>query len=229
MFLNFSYDDFFSSGAPVDEFNVLLVESIESGSSIFLRLEEGKVCLELLPASQRQTAIELRGDLVVANLDLQELTAPVSILVPLLMRINGLVLPTSRIFSVPIYSRSIAEFFMRNLFYNAFHDGSLKIDVRENSRSTELQRYESELARRYLWVMRAFCDDPVLEMKGFLEKFIVNVHLQTMSFTNLLLETGSAEIRRQVTQLAPVQSSGEQAEQVRQILSVRKELSPHLV
>lgn len=115
------------------------------------------------------------------------------LLVPLIAPIVGIVLPTQQIYSVRKGKRSIADFFMRNLFFAICRNKDVLFSAAVGG--LKVPPAHVNLAKRYLWILQPALKDKVLHEKNLFEMLILNTHLPVLDFENRLLSRGAEELR----------------------------------
>jgi hypothetical protein len=122
-----------------------------------------------------------------------------NLLMPLIAPIVGMVLPTRQIYTVRSGKRSIADFFMRNLFYAICR----KKDVQFTNAVDEFKvsPTHAHLAKRYLWILRSAFSDKVLHEKNLFEILILNTRLPILVFESQLLSGGAEHHRSAILNL----------------------------
>lgn len=122
-----------------------------------------------------------------------------NLLTPLIAPMVKMVLPAQQIYTLRSGKRSIADFFMRNLFYAICRKKDVQLTTAVGAFKVPL--IHAHLAKRYLWILRSAFSDKVLHDKNLFEMLILNTRLPILVFESLLLSCGAERHRSTIRNL----------------------------
>jgi hypothetical protein len=174
-------------------FEALLQECVSTRGAISLHLQAGEVVIGAtsgLPTgvmmSGRWRAPALRGTPDGAGV----------LLLPFVFLIEGLQLRHDQIYTLGRADRTLADFFMRNLFYAACRRAPFSLKGLDGSAAPGALKAGRDLARTYGWVAKALLKDPLLERPNAPELIMASAHLPLPGMGTPLLQAGAEALRR---------------------------------
>lgn len=144
------------------------------------------------------------------------------LLLPLLFRARQIVLPHHAIYSVGREERSLADFFMRNVYLSALFGGRPRYVADSETWPDALSARSGELGRRYLWLLRAGTPEPWLSRRNARELLVAATQLPLLKFDSDLLRVGMDQIRQSLREVGESPRHALRAD----FMSLRQSLMP---
>jgi hypothetical protein len=176
------------------QFDALFISCLRNRLSLLLEIGEEDVRIYAEEKGLAQTSHE-----VIEASFIDDVVPPIkggigaNLLTPLIAPTVKMVLPAQQIYAHRSGKRSIADFFMRNLFYAICRKKDAQLTTAVGA--FKVPPTHVHLAKRYLWILRSAFSDKVLHEKNLFEMLILNTRLPILVFESLLL-SGGAECHR---------------------------------
>ncbi|MHA7898275.1 MAG: hypothetical protein ACX94B_00315 [Henriciella sp.] len=195
MQIQFSRSEFSDYGPHCDGFDAWLFEASKSKANIKMELTDSDVYLRIDESSYCDAA----------NLELAEnglpfahhpLSVGARLLIPLVAEIRSLEFPIEQIYAMRAHNRSVADFWVRNLFHALnSRNGVRFLNTRAVAKGAQ-REISKDFSRRYLWYLRSVFPDPSLKQKNILEKILVASYFPVIELESEVLNAGLANIRK---------------------------------
>lgn len=187
---------FFAPSSAWGAFRDMQLAAMQSGRALQASMHEDHVRLSLVDPAGR-AGISLAGnwrspDFAAANLD----NAAVKMLLPFLFRISTVTLPVGQVFTCGESYRSVADFFMRNIFLSACRNSPIVCTTLENDAEGGGNR--RSLQRQYFFILKSIFDEPEFEARTADEAidFLgANAYLPVLELNNPLLRHAGQKLR----------------------------------
>lgn len=192
--------DFLDFGSSATKFDLIATDCLRSRKSLILDISDDavRICCEenasvqpnnlLIKASFINDVIPPINDGIGANL-----------LTPLIAPMIKMTLPAQQIYTLRSGNRSIADFFMRNLFYAICRKKDVQFGAAASS--FKVPTSHAQLTKRYLWILRSEVKDKMLHEKNLFEMLILNTRLPILAFHSQVLATGADSQRTSILTL----------------------------
>lgn len=192
--------EFLDFGTSTAQFDALFESCLRNRQSLILEISEENVRIYAEEKCSAQTSHE-----VIEASFIDDVVPPIkggigaNFLTPLIAPMVKMVLPAQQIYTLRSGKRSIADFFMRNLFYAI----GRKNDVQFNATvgAFKVPPTHVHLAKRYLWILRTAFRDKVLHENNLFEMLILNTRLPILVFESQLLSGGAERHRASILNL----------------------------
>lgn len=196
MSLKLSSAQFFEPGPHCEAFDTLLFRATSGKSVLSLTLGASDAEISLSENTNGAAAQVGLRELPQIILD-QRTSNAAQVLYPLLGRVISVDLPAGRIFALRSHTRSIADFWARNLF----HVLSSTTHVEYSEETDPLLGGDGhatipEFTKRYLWVLRDALPDSNLKRPDFLEQLMIDFHFPVIAYENEVYKGGMKALRR---------------------------------
>lgn len=191
--------EFLDFGSSTAHFDVLFESCLQNRQSFILEIGEEDVRIYAREKGSAQTS-----HAVIKASFIDDVVPPINegiganLLMPLIAPMVKMVLPAQQIYTLRLGNRSIADFFMRNLFY-AICRKDVQFDAA--AASSKAPSTHAHLAKRYLWILRSVFSDKVLHEKNLFEMIILNTRLPILVFESQLLSGGAERHRLSISNL----------------------------
>lgn len=194
----YSQSEFLDCGDRSAEFDLLLLDCLKQRHTLVLKVGDSSVQIEKVRPAEAGEA--LHRTRIVAETDVVGQALPKlgsRLLLPVLCSVAHLELPAKHVYALRSFNRSIADFFMRNMFYAICRNSDAEFELVPSEGPPS--QLGTEFSKRYLWVMRAALDDENLKRRDFAERLLLNTHIDCLSFKDPLLAAGARDIRKNLT------------------------------
>lgn len=175
-------------------FEALLQECVAARGAISLHLQAGEVAIGAPPAPP--SGIMISGRWRSPSLQGTPDGTGALLLLPFAFLIEGLQLRHDQIYTLGRADRTLADFFMRNLFYAACRRAPFSLKSLDGSAAPGALKAGRDLARTYGWVAKALLKDPLLERPNAPELIMASAHLPLPGMGTPLLQAGAEALRR---------------------------------
>jgi hypothetical protein len=192
--------EFLDFGTSTAQFDVLCESCLRNHQSFILEISEEDVRIY---AEVKGSAKTSHAAVEASFID--DIVPPVkggigaNLLAPLISPMVKMVLPAQQIYTLRTGKRSIADFFMRNLYYAICRKEYLNISIPVGA--FKVPSTHAQLAKRYLWILRSAFSDKVLHEKNLFEMLILNTRLPIIVFESQLLSSGAESHRSAILNL----------------------------
>jgi hypothetical protein len=112
------------------------------------------------------------------------------LVLPFVFLINELHFSPEMLFTFGRPTRSVADLFMRNYFYSSCRGEQIFVQAETGKTDATVTKASRDLSRTYLWIVKAFIKDKILERSNVSELILASAHLPTVHFTSPLLGSG---------------------------------------
>lgn len=177
------------------QLNDLLNTCISEKGELCLTLEANGPIISVRPGNYKNTSVVVNGYWRSPLLDAQYQSAGPLVLIPFVLNIRELSFSHNCLFSIGRDERSLADLFMRNYFYAACRNESIKVISACSQADGGVRKLSKDLSRTYLWIVRANINDCVFNLKDVAEVILANTHAPLMSFNQPLLSVGASVMR----------------------------------
>lgn len=196
MQFHLSYARFFEPKQHFPEVDEVLHHCVVRKSSLRLNLDPTGVSLSIPGPEQARKALSLAGRWRSPLLEGAYHGTPALLLVPFVLLIEELCLPSGNLYTLGRGDQSVADLFMRNLFFAACRSEPMTFRTAADSADAAVTDASRELTQTYLQIARACLKDSVFERSNAPELIVACAHLPVLKFSSPLLEAGAAELRR---------------------------------
>ena len=190
-----SYKQFFELKPRSPQVTDLLRDCIVRQTSLRLRLGLTQVTLSVDQVPPLGRAPTLIGRWRSPLLESEHYSVGALILAPFVFFIEELCLPHNSLFTLGRNDRSVADLFMRNVFYAACQREQmcfLKATADTNTHTTKGSR---DLTKTYLWIAKVHLKNKVFDRNNAPELILACAHLPLMEFDNPLIDVGATSLR----------------------------------
>lgn len=196
MQIELSYPRFFEPKRASPDVDKVLYDCIAHELPLCLNLGASGVALSAPCAEHNHNTLSLTGRWRSPLLESAYSSAGALVLVPFIFLIEHLCLPPRILYTFGRADRSVADFFMRNLFFAACRRERMDFHTPAGNSNAAVTQNCRELARRYLWIAKAYLKDEALSRSHPSELIVASAHLPLLKFSNPLMETGAADLRQ---------------------------------
>jgi hypothetical protein len=175
-------------------FDTLLQRCISTRGGISLHLRAGEVVVDV--TSGPPTGIAVSGRWRSSSLQGTPEGAGALLLLPFVFLIEGLQLRHDQIYTLGRADRTLADFFMRNLFYAACRGAPFSLRTLDDSAASGELKAARDLARSYGWISKALLKDPLLDRPNAPELILASAHMPLAGMGTPLLQAGAMALRR---------------------------------
>jgi|GEM_PF-3922186 len=193
--LSLSLEQLGSPRAPHPEFDALLLAVLRQRKALAIRLEPESLYLETRRAPADDHC-ELRGHWCSAYLGAELGEGCCLLTLPLLYRLDALILPSAWLLQVRTAQSSMADWLMRQLFIGLLQALPMRL-VTAALQPTQSTPLQALLNRAYLGILDARLQDPVLRRPNAVELIRAAHQLPLNLFQSALLEQSAAFFRAQ--------------------------------
>lgn len=229
MSLKLSSSQFFEAGPHCEAFDALLFQATSRKSVLSLTLGLGDAEISLSEDTKTPAArIELTelAQVVLA----QQTPNAAQVLYPLLGQVTQIDLPAGSIFALRSHTRSIADFWARNLFHALSSTHNVEYVQSFESRGGDGPTTAEEFTKRYLWVLRDALPDSNLSRPDILEQLMIDFHFAVIAYENEVFKGGMKALRRiNAATLEDQRMSAEDLEAAKRFNDTRRDLLALLV
>jgi len=215
----------FTHDVTSPDFSVILGRAFGEAGSIKMRLEKSTTSVEFLPRRSAADPISLDGWCLEPDLDLRKLnSAPEKILLPFILDIRSISLPGAAIISVGKRGRSVADFFLRNLFLALMRNQKVRFFA--SPESTVPKQQAKLLTKHYSFVFSHFFSEPLLSDRTgeeAVELLMSNILYPMGVFQSVLLNRACAKLEKKISKTP--KPLARQDSQVSEIMACRAELT----
>ncbi len=214
-----TYSEFFENKNNNLGFRKLLYESLKYNKPITLSLTENNVSLVL--DSIRHDTVNLKGKWRSPLLSGRYQKVGALLLAPLLFHIQEFSLPHSCIYTLGKPYRSIADFFMRNLFYTAIRRESVSFNQADHGLGAGVLENSRLFTRRYLWIIKANLKEPIFDDDNASELLLSSAYIPTVQFSESVLEFGMLEYQARIDEQS---TNYDHNMQIQNLMNLREKL-----
>jgi hypothetical protein len=143
------------------------------------------------------------------------------LLIPFVFCIERLSLQPGTLFTLGAGNRTVADLFMRNIFFAACRHEKIHLHVAASNSHSAVSKGSKDLMRTYLWLAKACLKEKIFDRDNALELVVANAHLPLFEFTNKLVEAGATELRL-ISSL--YEGKGKQFENKRKFMQARRRM-----
>lgn len=177
------------------ELDALLHRCLSTRGSLKLQLRQCEAVISAELSKVPRTAVALAGRWRSPTLEEADLSASVRLLAPFLVRIDGIDLPHHQIYTLGRDGRTVADFFMRNIFYAACRRTPFAPLLRRANDASTVPPASRDLMRTYGWIAKATLKDSVFQRADASELILAEAHAPLGIFESPLLQAGAAALR----------------------------------
>lgn len=229
MSLKLSTPHFFEAGPHCEAFDALLFQATSRKSVLSLTLSPSDAKISLLQDGNAPSARVELTDLSQVVLD-QKSPNAAQILYPLLGRVTSIEIPAGRIFALRSHTRSIADFWARNLFHVLSSTHSVEYVQKLETPLSDGPTVTDEFTKRYLWVLRDTLPDSNFTRRDILEQLMIDFHFPVIAYENQVFKSGMKALRRlNAVTLEDQRLSREDQESAKRFNQTRRDLLAVLV
>ena len=193
--LKLSRSEFLEAGPHCEAFDTLLFQATSRKSVMSLALSQSEAEISLIEeGNQPSPRVELT-ELAQIILDQRSPNAA-QVLYPLLGQVTTIDIPARSIFALRSYSRSIADFWARNLFHVLSSTESVEYLHNLDSLGGDGPTVVDEFTKRYLWVLQDALPDSNFKRPDFLEQLMIDFHFPMIDYENEVIKSGMKALRR---------------------------------
>jgi hypothetical protein len=175
-------------------FNDVLQRCLSTRGTMVLRVETGGIIVE--SDSTDSAAVALTGRWRSPLLAGAHSSAAALLLLPFVFLIDGIRLPHDQICTLGRDDRTVADFFMRNLFYAACRNEPFTLLGHPTGVQPTITKTARDLARTFGWIAKALLKDDVFDSPNAPEYILASAHLPLTAFSTPLLRAGAAVLQR---------------------------------
>lgn len=117
------------------------------------------------------------------------------LLIPFVFLIEELYFPRNEIFTFGLSKRTVADLFMRNLFYAAVRRERITFQVATQPKTDTVTNASRNIIEVYQWIAKSYLKDEIFERKNLPELILASAHLPLVRPSNPLLERGLIDLR----------------------------------
>lgn len=229
MSLTFTPSEFFEAGPHCEAFDALLFKATSQKSVLSLTLGPNEAQIARLDAADRLAARIGLTDLAQIILDQRSPNAA-QVIYPLLGQVQSIDLPAGSIFALRSHTRSIADFWARNLFHALSSTQNVEYVQKLETLCGDGPTAADEFSKRYLWVLRDALPDSNFKRADILEKLMIDFHFPVIAYENAVLKGGMKALRRiNAATLEDQRLSQEDRDAAKRFAESRRELLALLV
>ncbi|GAA6213147.1 hypothetical protein NBRC116602_28880 [Hyphomicrobiales bacterium 4NK60-0047b] len=225
MLNEFSYPDFFQVRNHQCVFHKILYDAIRERKGVHLSFEPAKVIVSIDKKNRVKNNITLKGGWRSSLLNIQHQKSSSLLLSPFFFNIKEFYLSHSCIFTMDMEHRSIADIFMRNLFYAACRKGCITFESIDEQKDDQMNKNHKDFTLRYLWIFEEQIAEKLFPNKNVLDMMVVNAHFQIKKFSNPIIENGFNEFRANASNL---EQNSYYKKLINEIIDVREKVLSHI-
>jgi hypothetical protein len=121
------------------------------------------------------------------------------ILLPFVFLVDRITFPRVCLTSTNRHDRSIADFFMRNIFLLLFQRRQYTcVAIPSNGDARALNRVNTDLMKAYTWMLRGYFTDEALRRPNCSDLVLANTHVKALTHSSHLLEREAAGVRASI-------------------------------
>ena len=229
MSLTLSRSQLFETGPHCEAFDTLLFQATSRKAIMTLTLGSHKA--EISVTEDKNTPDAMVGLTELPQIVLDQSTPNAAqVLYPLLGQVTSIDIPASRIFALRSHTRSIADFWARNLFHVLSSTQSVEYVHILDSLDGDGQAIASEFTKHYLWVLRDALPDSNFKRPDIFEQLLIDFHFPVIAYENQVFKGGMNALRRiNAATLEDQRLSQEDQEAAKRFHNTRRELLAYLV
>jgi hypothetical protein len=196
MLVELSYPRFFDAKHRTLALEELLHECVPRRLAVRMRLAPERVLISGERPDPATAGLILRGNWRSPLLGGAQPRSTGSVLLaPFVLQIQELWLSHRTLFTFGRSDRSVADFFMRNLFYGACRREHMSIASGDSILDGNTSHGSRELAETYQWIAKASLKEKLFDRRNASELILACAHVPIFEFGNALLEAGLREYR----------------------------------
>lgn len=175
-------------------FDGLLQKCFRSRGTLLLQLLPDEVVVDV--GRSQTTGLALSGRWRSPALKGTPEGAGALLLLPFVFHVEALHLRHDQIYTLGRGDRTLADFFMRNLFYAACRGAPFTLEALPGSAAPAVVKAGRDLSRTYGWISKALLKDLLLDRTDFAELILANAHAPLPGVGSPLMQAGAAALRR---------------------------------
>ena len=195
MSLQLSTSHFFEAGPHCEAFDTLLFQATSRKSTLSLSLGLREAEISLLQEGEVPSPRVGLTELPQIVLDQRSPNAA-QVLYPLLGQATTIDIPAGSIFALRSHTRSIADFWARNLFHVLSSTQNVEYVQILDSVDGDGPTIADEFTKRYLWVLRDALPDSNFKRPDILETLMIDYHFPVIAYENEVFKGGMKALRR---------------------------------
>lgn len=172
----------------------LLHKCVRSRSTLSLQLLPDQVVVGVGP--NQTVGLTLSGRWRSPALNGNPEGARALLLLPFVFQVEALHLRHDQIYSLGRGDRTLADFFMRNVFHAACRGAPFAAEALPGNADPAVAKSAHDLRRTYRWISKALMKNPLLENADFAELILAAAHVPLPGLGSPLMQASAAALRR---------------------------------